>query len=260
MNMQKFIILTGFFASWISQGFAQEKTLKLEYTAYFLGLPVGEGNVNAHFSGNTYSTTMSAKTKGVGSLSSGWMNMRTSGTVEPTRLNGTSFGYESKGRQGITNFTMSLAKNVVTSLTKDPERPLGGPIMPLTEAHKRGVVDPFSATMIILGANEPPLTEAACAKKFPIFDGWLRYDMSFTFQGIEEVKSEAYSGKAVKCRVHLNFIAGYRTDKPIVKENEKVPIHIWLIPLPETRWLVPYKLELQTKYGKGSLIVQSIEF
>ena len=64
--------------------------------------------------------------------------------------------------------------------------------VPLTDAHRRNVVDPLSAFLMPV-SGKGGLT-AACNRTLPIFDGAARYDIKLSHSGTREVKMEGYSG------------------------------------------------------------------
>jgi hypothetical protein len=233
---------------------AQERKLEIDYSATFLGLTVGEGQVRSTLNGNKYSTITHAKASGIGSaFAGGSANVTARGEIGKSRLHGASYAYEAKGKEGLTTYKLELVKDTVKSSVFNPDRPPNGTIIPLTDEHKRNIFDPVAATTIIVPEGLPMLSEAGCGKTQQVFDGKLRYDMTLNFQGKEKIDIEGYKGEVVKCRLQLNMIAGYRTDKPIAKENEKVPVYVWLMPVNQSRLMVIYKVELNTKYGLGKL-------
>ena len=61
--------------------------------------------------------------------------------------------------------------------------------VPLTEAHKRGVTDLFSAGLA-LRAGSDGMAPEACRRTASVFDGRQRFDLIMSFKRMESVKAE----------------------------------------------------------------------
>jgi hypothetical protein len=242
-----------------TQAFAFDGKINIDYTASFLGLTVANGTVRASFSDDDYTSNVNASSGGIGKMfSGGSMSVKTAGTLTSTRLQTSNFALSYRAKEnGSVNYSVSGGR--VTGLTILPEKDPNPSIVKITDAHLRGVIDPSSATVLVVSGNAPLLSAASCSKVQPVFDGRLRYNLSFSYVGTEPVETNGYSGQAIKCRVQMNMIAGYRTDKPIAKDNERVPVYAWLVPVANSRMMVPYKIEVQTKFGRGTMIATKME-
>ena len=91
----------------------------------------------------------------------------------------------------------------------------------MTEAHRRGVIDPMTASLIRVPGNGDPFVPEACQRKLAIFDGRMRYDLQLAFKRMDQVKAEkGYQGPVVVCAVL--FRADRRAMCPIAP-----PSSIW---------------------------------
>jgi hypothetical protein len=131
--------------------------------------------------------------------------------------------------------------------------------VPLTEAHRKGVLDPMSATLAIVPGNGDVVSPAVCDRVVPVFDGRYRFEVSLSFDRIEEVSTKGYSGPALVCNASYKPIAGHRASrnpKRYAAPNDE--IRIWLVPIAGTRALVPYRVTIGTVFG--TLRVQAVVF
>ena len=53
--------------------------------------------------------------------------------------------------------------------------------MPLTEAHRRGVADPMSASLLRVPGNGSTFVPQVCQRTVAVFDGRMRYDLQLAF-------------------------------------------------------------------------------
>jgi len=60
-------------------------------------------------------------------------------------------------------------------------------LVPLTEAHRTGVIDPITALVIRVPGSGDPAVPEACERTLAIFDGQTRYDLKPGFKRPENV-------------------------------------------------------------------------
>ena len=132
--------------------------------------------------------------------------------------------------------------------------------VPLTEAHRRGVVDPMTGSLFRVPGNGNPLSPDACPRKLAIFDGRMRYDLHLNFKRMETIKAEhGYQGPAVVCSVMFSPIAGHIPERAAIKYLVDLrTIEFWLAPIANTRVLVPYRVTVPTPIGLG--VLQASQF
>src|SRR5260370_40442994 len=127
---------------------------------------------------------------------------------------------------------------VAEPVTASPDR------IPLTEAHRHGVVDPMSAALIGVSGSGEVLSPEACRRTLPIFDGYQRFDLGLSFKRMDEARAEhGYQGPVVVCSVAYRPIAGHRPARFAVKYlMEQRDIEIWYAPIAVTRVRAPVRL------------------
>ena len=88
----------------------------------------------------------------------------------------------------------------------------------MTEAHRRGVIDPMTASLLRVPGTGDPVAPEACQRTISVFDGRMRYDLQAAFKRMDQVKAEkGYEGPAVVCAVHFTPIAGFVPIAPRIK-------------------------------------------
>lgn len=154
---------------------------------------------------------------------------------------------------------ISMLGGTVRSETITPPVPYREDRVPITRAHRTGVIDPLSA-MIVPIANPKKLGPEACNRKLPIFEGTERFDLTLSYLRSETVKTQkGYSGPAVVCRARYKAVSGHRESRRNVKYMEdNRTIEVWLAPVEEARVLVPWRVSLSTMIG--TLVVEASEF
>ncbi|NCW45161.1 MAG: DUF3108 domain-containing protein, partial [Gemmatimonadaceae bacterium] len=107
------------------------------------------------------------------------------------------------------------------------------------ESARRRVVDPVSALIMPVPANQELLGPAACERTISVFDGITRFDISLSYSGAQNIEARGYAGPVVVCAARYTPIAGHRPDSASTRYmSENQDIHVWLAPLPETRTVV----------------------
>jgi hypothetical protein len=123
--------------------------------------------------------------------------------------------------------------------------------VPVTEAHRLGVLDPLSALLIPVGGTGGVLTAEACQRSLPVFDGRRRYDLKLAFKRTDKVKADkGYQGAAVVCSLVFQPIAGHRPGSALVKYlSQGRDMELWLAPIAGTRILAPFRLSITNLVG-----------
>jgi hypothetical protein len=130
--------------------------------------------------------------------------------------------------------------------------------VPLTDAHRRDILDPLSAFLLPIPANANPVGPAACRKQVPVYDGYTRFDVNLTFAEVREVKEKGYSGQVTVCRAQYVPIAGHKTTaKGTQFMAQNGDMEVWLAPVGHTHVVIPYRVSLMTQVGR--LVVEASE-
>jgi hypothetical protein len=241
--------------------FAQGK-LDARYTVTLGGLPIGRGAWVIDIGDDHFSAAANGATAGL-------MRVFASGQGQSAARGGVSSGgqlvpatYASSivTDQKFDDVRMVISAGTVKEFVADPPTMPSPDRVPLTEAHRRGVSDPMTASLMRVPGNGDTFVPQACQRTLSIFDGRMRYDLQLAFKRLERVKAEkGYQGMAVVCAVHFSPIAGHIPDRAAIKYLVELrDIELWLAPIAGTRVMVPYRVTVPTPIGLG--VVQATQF
>lgn len=235
---------------------AAQGRLEAHYDVTLAGILIGTGAWTIEVLDDQYSAAANGSTTG---LLKTFAHGTGTGTSQGRVINGalvpanyTATISSSKKSETI---HMSLAGGNVKDFVIEPTPPIDAKRIPVTDAHKRGVFDPMSATLLRVPGNADPLGPEACHATTGIFDGRMRYDLRLDFKRIDTVKSEkGYHGPAVVCSIYFSPISGYVPDRYAIKYlASQRNMEVWLAPIAGTRVLAPYRLTIPTPLGTGKL-------
>ena len=234
--------------------FAQGR-LDARYEASLAGIAVGNGTWAIEIGDDQYSAAARGATAGLlkafaGGTGTGASQGRVvNGALIATGYQATLFSKKSE------TIRMVLAGGNIRESVIDPEPPVDADRIPVTEAHRKGVLDPMTGSMLRVPGNGEVLSPEACRTGAGIFDGRLRYDLKLDYKRMETVKAEkGYHGPAVVCAVYFTPVAGYIPDRPVIKylATER-RIEIAFVPIAGTRVLVPFRMSIPTPFGQAML-------
>ena len=234
---------------------AQTK-LEARYTAALAGIPLGSGTWIIDFSADQYTAVASGHTSGLVRLvSDGSGSSGSKGMIQGANV--VSFGYmqntvtDKKADQVRMGMQNGAVKDVVAipPLESSPDR------VPVTEAHRKGVVDPMSAMLIPVAGKGEMLTPDACKRKLAIFDGRQRADIDLVYKRMDQVHADkGYAGPVVVCTALYRPIAGHRPERSAIKYLvAQRDMELWLAPIAGTRVLIPFRFSVPTPFGLGTL-------
>ena len=150
---------------------------------------------------------------------------------------------------------MALANGTVKEFGIDPVPPVDPDRIPVTDAHRRGVLDPMTGTLLRVPGTGDPLIAGGLPFRRAIFDGRMRYELKLDFKRMETVKADkGYRGPVVVCAIYFTPIAGYIPDRPVIKYlAAQRNIEIAFAPIAGTRILVPFRMVIPTPLGTAML-------
>ena len=148
-----------------------------------------------------------------------------------------------------------MANGTVKEYGIEPEPPVDPDRIPVTDAHRRGVYDPMTGSMLRVPGTAIRSAPRPATPAPPIFDGRMRYDLKLDFKRMETVKAEkGYHGPVVVCAVYFTPVAGYIPDRPVIKYlAAQRNIEIAFAPVAGTRILVPFRMKIPTPLGPAML-------
>ena len=235
--------------------FAQGK-LEAQYEATLAGIPVGRGAWNIEISDDQFSASAVGGTAGLlKTFASGSGAGASQGRVVNGALVSTNYSASTTTSKKTEAIHMLLNNGTIKEFAIEPEPPVDPDRIPVTEAHKRGVFDPMTGSLLRVPGTADPLSPEACHASAAIFDGRMRYDLKLDFKRMETVKAEkGYQGPVVVCAVYFAPIAGYIPDRPVIKYLIAARnMEIAFAPVLGTRILVPFRMVIPTPLGVAML-------
>jgi hypothetical protein len=241
---------------------AAQVHLEAEYTATLAGLPIGHGSWAIEIAEDQYTAAANGSTSGLLRIFTGAHGASAShGSFNGDQTMPTSYvATIDFDRSKWDDVRMVLAGGNVKDLSAEPPLVPHPERIPVSDADRRGVVDPMSSTINRVGGNGDPVSPLACGRKVAVFDGRVRYDLRSEFKRIEMVKAErGYQGPVVVCAVYFEPISGYVPSRPVIKYLIALrDAEVWLAPISGTRVLVPFRFSMPTPLGLG--VLQATQF
>ncbi len=234
-------------------------TLEASYAITIAGLTIGKADVKSRFTPKGYAAAISGSTWGISRFVSDARAMLAgAGRLAGSRITPASYSLETKESGFETSVSMAMNGGAITSLDAWPGLMEAADRVPLTQNHKRGIVDPVGAFMVALEGNGEPDGKAVCNRTVKVFDGWQRFDIRLTYKDKRAVTG-AYNGDVIVCSARYVPIAGHRPTRDTVEymANNK-RLEIWMAPVEGARVMIPYRILIGTK--AGDLIIAARSF
>jgi hypothetical protein len=239
---------------------ANAATLRVQYSVSLIGLPIGVAALTGVFSPTSYKIDGNARVTGLASmLISSKGAAAASGTISAGRVIPSAYTTVAANASESRSVRMVMAGGSVKGVEIHPPLDDRPGRVPVTERDKKDVIDPMSAMVMPVPGNDPVIGPAACNRKLPIFDGGMRFDVTLSFVGIKQVRTNGYAGPVTVCSARYIPIAGYRPDRKATKfmaENRQ--IETWLAPVQGSRLVLPYRIAIMTMIGMT--VIEAGEF
>jgi hypothetical protein len=235
--------------------------LDAHYEATLAGIPVGKGAWTIDISDDQFSASAVGGTSGLlKAFAGGTGTGAAQGRVVNGALVSTNYSATTTTSKKSEAIRMVLTNGNIKEFAIEPEPPVDPDRIPVTDAHRRGVYDPMTGSMLRVPGTADPLSPEACRTGAAIFDGRMRYDLKLDYKRMETVKAEkGYHGPAVVCSIYFSPVAGYIPDRPVIKYLAGARnIEIAFVPVAGTRVLVPFRMVIPTPFGTAML--EAIQF
>jgi hypothetical protein len=243
-----------------SPAHAQGK-LDASYSVTLGGLPIGHGNWVIDIGDDRFSTSASGATAGILRVfASGHGQSTARGAVSGGHLVSSSYAASIQTDRRYDEVHLVINGGTVKEFSAEPPNTPDASRVPLTDAHRRGVSDPMTATLIRIPGSGEIVVPQACQRTLSIFDGRMRYDLALAFKRFETVRSQAgYQGPVVVCAVRFSPIAGHVPSRYALRYLADLhDMEMWFAPIAGTRVVAPYRVSVPTPIGVG--VLQATEF
>ena len=230
--------------------------LEAQYEATLAGIPVGRGTWAIEISDDQYSAAAAGGTTGLlKTISNGAGTGASQGRVVGGALVPQAYQASTTTSKKSEAVHITLSNGNIKEFGIDPVPPVDPDRIPITDAHKKGVWDPMSSTLVRVPGSGEVVSPEACNTVAAVFDGRMRYELKLDFKRMETVKAEkGYYGPAVVCALYFTPIAGYIPDRPVIKYLSAARgIEVALVPIAGTRYLVPFRTVIPTPLGTAVL-------
>jgi hypothetical protein len=245
------LLADGAFANARAQG-----KLDARYTATLSGIPLGKGAWVIDITDNEYIAAASGMTTGLIRVFTGGQGSGAArGGIVSGNFAPASYSASISTDKRTEEIRITLGGGNVKESSITPESPVSPKAIPVTDSHRRNVIDPMTASLVRAPGKDDPLNPESCKRHMAIFDGRIRYDLDFAYKRMEKVKADkGYAGPALVCSVFFSPVAGHVPDRAAVKYlTELRDMEVWLVPVAGTRVLVPFRFSLPTPMGPGVL-------
>ncbi|WP_442893337.1 DUF3108 domain-containing protein [Bradyrhizobium sp.] len=258
--VSRLALVFGLFApAWLSlspQAASAQGRLEAQYEATLAGIPVGRGAWTIEIGDDSFAASAQGGTAGLLKAFSGGSGSGSSqGRVVNGALVANAYTATTTTQKKSETIRLSLAGGNVREFSIDPVPPVDPGRIPVLDAHRKGVFDPMTGSMLRVAGNGELLSPDSCRTGAGIFDGRLRYDLKLDYKRIEMVRAErGYHGPALVCAIYFTPVAGYIPDRPVIKylATER-RIEIAFVPIAGTRILVPFRMSIPTPLGLAML-------
>ena len=187
------------------------RTFEAVYAVHARGIDAGDFTYSFRQTGNSYTANAQREMKGwVGAAlnrSQDYTYSVTGAVGADGVLRPTTYQHQGgRRREDRPNGRLIRAQFTATDVitTASPGQPnMGDP--PATPDQRRGTIDQLTAIAAMVTTTGDP-----CARTLNVYmDGRARFDFVMTPNGTVNVRSRAYEGQAVRCRVQFRPIAGF---------------------------------------------------
>jgi hypothetical protein len=240
---------------------AAQGRLEARYEVSLAGIPIGKGAWVIDIGEDQYSAAASGGTTGLMKTFAGGSG---SGASQGRVVNGAfvpaSYSATTNSSKKSETIRMTLAGGNVKESAIDPAPGIDPDRIPITDAHRHGVFDPMTGSLLRVPGTADPVSPEACHATTAIFDGRMRYDLKLDFKRMATVKADkGYQGPVVVCAIYFSPVAGYIPDRAAIKYlAAQRDMEVWLAPIAGTRVLVPFKMTIPTPLGTGTL--EAVQF
>jgi hypothetical protein len=160
--------------------------LDARYVVTLSGLPIGQGAWVIDIGDDHFTASASGATAGLLQVfASGQGQSAASGSISGGQLVPSSYASRIVTGDKSDEVRMVISAGAVKELAANPPTVASPDRVPVTDAHRRGVSDPMTASLIRVPGSGDTSVPQACQRTLSIFDGRMRYDLQLAFKRLE---------------------------------------------------------------------------
>ncbi len=221
------------------------------YNVSLIGLSLGTATVSGKVSGNDYRIEAYANLTGLASAVSGAKGSAvSSGAIQNGQLAPSAYATSSSNSKETRTVRIGMAAGTVKAVDIQPPFDEQAGRVPLTDAHRRNILDPLSALIMTVKPGDASNGAAVCRRSIPVFDGYTRFNVDLGYVGTRQVAAQGYNGPVIVCNARYKPIAGHRPNRKATQFMiDNKDMEVWLAPLGDGRAMVPYRIAVRTMVG-----------
>lgn len=228
------------------------------YKLKFNGIDVG----SIAFSSKTEQRTYSLSSSGQVSVLFGAMkwtgNSNVAGIIDAAEPVPKSYAFDWKKNKKGGAIKLGFAGRKAVDVSVEPKSDPHPDLVPVTDQHRAGVVDPLTAIMALTraDANNP------CDRRVRVFDGKQRFDIVFSYKRktlIAASKGGGASSVGFVCRAMYEPIAGHRANADSKTYAANRDAEVVLRKIAGSELLIPNSVTVPTAWGTGSLVIDRVD-
>ncbi len=221
------------------------------YNVSLIGLSLGSATVSGKVTGNEYKIEAYANLSGIASAVSGAKGSAVaSGAIQNGQISPAAYATSSSNSKESRTVRIGMAGGAVKAVDIQPPFEQMEGRVPLTEAHKRNIIDPLSALIMPVKAGEAGNGPAVCHRSIPVFDGYTRFNVDLGYTGTRQVAVQGYKGPVIVCNARYKPVAGHRPGRKATQFMiDNKDMEVWLAPLSDGLTMVPYRIAVRTMVG-----------
>jgi hypothetical protein len=233
---------------------------RARYTVGLIGFPIGEAAAAGSLGPAGYRIDLNVKLTGVAAMVANVkLALVATGALRRGGVAPSTYATTSANSQGSRTVRMSLdAGNVKAVEIFPPFEDKEGRV-PVTAANKRNILDPATALIMAVPEGQPLVGPAACNRTIPVYDGYVRFDVTLHYVGTRHVAVDGYSGPVSVCAARYTPVSGHKRDSKSTKfMAENRDIEAWLAPIERAHVVVPFHVAIMTL--AGTAVIDAVEF
>jgi hypothetical protein len=233
-------------------------SVSARYKLKFNGVNVGSLDFNSTTGPHGYTLKTAAQVSVLFGTVQWVGNTTVSGVVAAHQPSPSTYAFDwLKNKKGGA-IKLGFVGNKATSVSVEPPNKPSPEVVPITEAHKQGVLDPLSAVMAMTRADgaEP------CDRRASVFDGKHRFNIVMSFKRQARIaprKPGGASSIGYVCRLTYEPIAGHKANADTKTYAANKDVEVVLARMGPGGALIPQSLSIPTGWGTGTMVADHIE-
>jgi len=223
---------------------AQPQTHRADYKVSLLGIPMASINFIIRIDGASYEISGNLQTSFLAEIIEPTRGtILSSGQISGEKFQAKEFDIQYTSGKKRYRAAMTLSGGNVRSSLVEPSKKKPSNWVPVTNAHRRSVVDPLAGLIFPRGIKPCPQTIA-------VYDAESRFDLKLSPVGVRPYSTKGFSGDALVCSMSFVPKAGYRKDNSQIDYVRKLKgMELWFAVHPEGGYSAPVYAKIPTKVG-----------